>query len=749
MLPLRAPPTCFAAAAVYMALAAVVLAAIAALLCSQRAEAQEIVFTVQPSNTTVEAGTAFSLSCRAVLVSAPTTAVSYSWSREGEELNTTQQTLEFSAATEEVEGEYVCRAEVGGVSALSNSAFVTITQPMLTQREVNIIAISVSVGALVVILSAIVLFAWCSLCLHKRHIWDKAPARPRPPQTDPLLMEGGAEDSNTTAYSLKQSKRARSLNFLYSSSSTGLMEQAADLSTEQLLTASRPTDITSLEDDRDTLDFELDLDEDLFAQNPGGEGGGGGNRANSEGNLKSLASLKRHREGGLFKSASRRRASVESYSDVISEQSSEVLDETTSSLFNKSVRFDVEELADSGIVTGNSTPYHREGAARRSSEPEVKQTRMAQRRSSAPECNGSIAEESITKAHSTLDENVLAAASEAGEKDNAQNDLDEEVTFSETSLISSTGGEAPKKITRLISEAENWRASVTTAEPPAQTSASVTRDRVTEMRSKFLSKDTATDSMSEAKRTIRMSQLVSETTKLFLPQVSPAAPPTPSRRMKLKEFPVKQSDSEVEEEGEGSSNQERSGNPRSCDPPTGSGDPPTGSADPPTSSGDPTPGSCDATAEKNEEDELMESFFASRQAIMPTFSSPVGLSHWQPIQPPPLSETPLDGETEEREKEGGDEDELIEPLKLVTPGRGSTAVQLTPFGKSFVAPKAGPTQTARLAMREIRRSQQASGMEPFVSLQSYFRRKIATLSAIPEESPELQRSTHSMIQAQD
>ena len=90
--------------------------------------------------------------------------------------------LEFSAATEEVEGEYVCRAEVGGVSALSNSAFVTITQrkpipipqcfhscvlmipfltaAMLTQREVNIIAISVSVGALVVILSAIVLFAW-------------------------------------------------------------------------------------------------------------------------------------------------------------------------------------------------------------------------------------------------------------------------------------------------------------------------------------------------------------------------------------------------------------------------------------------------------------------------------------------------------------------------------------------------------------------------------------------------------------
>ena len=35
-----------------------------------------------------------------------------------------------------------------------------LTAAMLTQREVNIIAISVSVGALVVILSAIVLFAW-------------------------------------------------------------------------------------------------------------------------------------------------------------------------------------------------------------------------------------------------------------------------------------------------------------------------------------------------------------------------------------------------------------------------------------------------------------------------------------------------------------------------------------------------------------------------------------------------------------
>ncbi len=84
--------------------------------------------------------------------------------------------------------------------------------------------------------------------------------------------------------------------------------------------------------------------------------------------------------------SSRRTSTTSDCSDFSSEfLPSEGTRSHNSSLLFKSVRFDIEvdSAVDSGVMTGNSTPYYPE---RRASEPEFKATRHQERRASAPEC---------------------------------------------------------------------------------------------------------------------------------------------------------------------------------------------------------------------------------------------------------------------------------------------------------------------------------------------------------------------------
>lgn len=123
----------------------------------------------------------------------------------------------------------------------------------------------------------------------------------------------------------------------------------------------------------------------------------------SEGSSKVPTIERQHRSYGdmPIHHSSRRTSTTSDHSDFSSDfQPSEGTRSQNSSTLFKSVRFDIDDsVADSGVVTGASTPHYPE---RRASEPEFKATRHEERRASAPGC---------TTSESTSDEGSGSALS--------------------------------------------------------------------------------------------------------------------------------------------------------------------------------------------------------------------------------------------------------------------------------------------------------------------------------------------------
>lgn len=515
----------------------------------------------------------------------------------------------------------------------------------------------------------------------------------------------------------------------------------------------------------ETLDHDLNLDENLFETT--------GKKAQSDNNLRGgilkIVSLdkqikpipvedlsKHHRMKSdpytLFKpslsGATSQRTSVNSSYSDLGEECSDTHSQT-SSLF-KSVRFDVNDSGvDSGEVTGTSTPHRGKPEIRRSSAPDVKCVRdVHQRRGSAPD-----------EYHSdgVSGEGVLGEGGDTQYVDEPDNtDIDLQIPDTDGHHSNPTDNTDPAqyddhKVASLVSVVESWstiQSETSTAEdvtsPTHSMTTSTSHSRVSEMRLRFQQSGFKgqDDIGPQARvRTRSISKLVTETTEQLMKRKDEkelnSDLNTSKEPGKLKGFtnqPSMLSSGETMTNGADNDRQQYYRNDNTTDKETA-----------PVHMSENTSLMIDSEEQviadsrqpdgqvQRDDVDPMERFEQQRQSgfAFPLFMCPVTVSPWQPTYVSNKDQRdPPDGAVPDSDSDS--DDDMVEPLRAQT-GKSN----ISPFGKGFLSNK---------LKNDITRSM-VGGSEVFVGsvkTAPVIKKGVASrLTSIPEESP--QGSSHNLL----